>query len=58
MAERNWMAECIDTFFNGRPATKTEPTGVTMQYLVTKGTAYVRYRGKVYKIVVTEHEDK
>jgi len=60
MTQQNPFAEILDTFFNGRPAPKpTPPKGaVTLAEIIARRKSHVRFGGKLYRIEVTEVEEK
>jgi hypothetical protein len=54
MADRNWITETMDVFFNGRLA--VEPTRVSIGELVKRGTSVIRVGDKYYRITAEEVE--
>lgn len=55
---QNPFAEILDTFFNGRPAPKPAKETVTLTAIIARGKSHVRIAGKLYRIEVTEIEEK
>ena len=48
------MAQLVDVFFNGRPATK--PPTVTIEELIKRGTSHVLVNCQLYRVEATEVE--
>jgi hypothetical protein len=48
------FTKLVDVLFNGRPA--AEPSGVTIEKLVARGTSVVRVGSKFYRVTCKEVE--